>query len=469
MLMKNLSPNVASAPVWDLGLIRRYNQNGPRYTSYPSALQFSDEFEVDTYLSNLKADQNDGPLSLYVHIPFCARLCYYCACNKVITKDRRRSQTYLRYLEKEMRRYAPLVGNRPALQMHWGGGTPTFLNDEELTQLVALLRQNFQLLDNDDNRREYAIEIDPRSIDVDSVPLLADLGFNRMSVGVQDFDPQVQKAVNRIQSFELTRDIIEAARANGFESLNLDLIYGLPYQTVTRFDHTLDLVLSLKPERLSVFNYAHLPHVFKPQRSITPESLPTPEEKLAILQHAIERLTGAGYVYIGMDHFALPSDSLAKAQALGELHRNFQGYSTMSDCDLVGLGVSAISKVGNAYAQNLKELDDYYHALDDDRFPIWRGYALTADDRIRRDVIMGIICNGRIDTQAIGDAHGVDFDRYFAPELKALTPMVLDGLMSCDGRNLVVTPRGRLLLRNICTIFDRYLSNVPRVSYSKMI
>ena len=460
----------APALVWDSALIRRYNQNGPRYTSYPSALQFHEDFDAKAYARALTDGPADAPLSIYIHIPFCARLCYYCACNKVITKDRRRSQTYLQYLKKEMHLVtAQLAPGRPVTQIHLGGGTPTFLDDEEMAQLIQMLREHFTLLDNTDPAREYAIEVDPRALGPDTIPRLARLGFNRMSIGVQDFDPRVQKAVNRLQSVALTREVMEQARAHGFASLNLDLIYGLPYQTVTSFRDTLDQVIALRPDRLSVFNYAHLPHVFKPQRSIATETLPNAEEKLAILHLAIERLTQAGYVYIGMDHFALPEDALARAREEGKLHRNFQGYSTQSDCDLIGLGVSAISKLDSGYAQNQKELDAYYAALDAHQLPTWRGYALEADDRIRRDVIMELICQGELDTEALGRRHGIEFDRYFAPELKALVGMVGDGLVRCDGKNLGVTGQGRLLLRNICTVFDRYLSNLPRQHYSKML
>ncbi|MBI2380990.1 MAG: oxygen-independent coproporphyrinogen III oxidase [Gammaproteobacteria bacterium] len=466
-----LAPTAPASTVqWDSELIRRYNQNGPRYTSYPSALQFSDEFDKAAYIQGWRGGDAHGPLSLYVHIPFCARLCYYCACNKVITKDRRRSHTYLQYLRKEMSKYAKLIGKqRTVTQMHWGGGTPTFLNDAEMSQLVQMLREHFQLLPTSDDSREYAIEIDPRSLELDSVPLLAELGFNRMSIGVQDFDPQVQRAVNRIQSFELTMSVMEVARAHGFGSINLDLIYGLPHQTVTRFQETLAKVISLKPERLSLFNYAHLPHVFKPQRSIAPETLPTPEEKLAILHGAIDTLQAVGYRYIGMDHFALGTDSLAIAQDEGKLHRNFQGYSTQSGCDLLGLGVSAISNLGTSYAQNLKELDDYYAALDQDQWPIWRGYRSNADDNLRRDVIMGLICHGRLDCAAVAKAYSIDFYDYFAPEVHALGPMQKDGLIEWQGDVLSITPRGRLLLRNVCTLFDRYLPLIPRERYSKMI
>jgi len=456
---------------FDTDLIRRYDTSGPRYTSYPTAVQFTEEFGEDEYREwARRSNEAEGrrPLSLYFHIPFCNTVCFYCACNKVITANRKRAQPYLDRLYQEIRMQAELFdAGRPVEQLHWGGGTPTFISREQMRELMAVTREHFRLLDDDSG--EYSIEIDPREADAGTIALLRELGFNRISLGVQDFDPRVQKAVNRIQSEAETRAVLEAARREGFKSTSVDLIYGLPLQSVDSFAETLEKVIDMEPARLSVFNYAHLPEMFKPQRQINAEELPSPDEKLAILGYTIERLTRAGYVYIGMDHFARPDDELAVAQREGTLYRNFQGYSTHADCDLVGLGATSIGKVGDSYSQNLKVLDDYYARIDEGRLPVFRGTSLSADDLLRRDVITQLICNFTLDFAAIEARHGIVFKEYFARDLEALKPFQDDGLLELDGQGIRVLPRGRLLIRNICMQFDRYLRESRERRFSKVI
>jgi oxygen-independent coproporphyrinogen-3 oxidase len=407
------------------------------------------------------------PLSLYVHVPFCNTICYYCACNKVITKDHGRSAKYIRYVGREIDIVGGLVEGVPRVeQLHWGGGTPTFLARDEMTTLMGMLRGGFAVAPD----AEISIEVDPRKVDADTVAFLGHLGFNRISVGVQDFDPEVQKAVNRIQSEAETRTVIDAARANGFVSVNCDLIYGLPKQTVAGFSATLDKVIEASPDRIALYNYAHLPHLFKPQRRIDEAALPAPETKLAILALAIEKLGAAGFVYIGMDHFAKPTDELAVAQAQRKLHRNFQGYSTKPDCDLLAFGISAIGKVGAAYIQNVRTLDDYYERLDAGALPVLRGIELAADDLLRRDVIQKLMCNFELDFREIEAAHGIRFAEYFAPDLAALAPLAADGLADIGADRISVTPRGRLLVRTVAMQFDRYLREArERARYSRVI
>ena len=456
---------------FDTDLIRRYDTSGPRYTSYPTAVQFTEEFGEEAYREwARRSNEAPGrrPLSLYFHIPFCNTVCFYCACNKVITANRKRAQPYLDRLYEEIRMQAALFDpERPVEQLHWGGGTPTFISRDQMRELMAVTREHFRLLDDDSG--EYSIEIDPREADAGTIALLRELGFNRISLGVQDFDPRVQKAVNRIQSEAETRAVLEAARAQGFKSTSVDLIYGLPLQSVDSFAETLEKVIDMDPARLSVFNYAHLPEMFKPQRQINAEELPSPDEKLAILGYTIERLTRAGYVYIGMDHFAKPDDELAVAQREGTLYRNFQGYSTHADCDLVGLGATSIGKVGDSYSQNLKVLDDYYARIDEGRLPVFRGISLSADDLLRRDVITQLICNFTLDFAAIEARHGIVFKEYFARDLEGLAPFQEDGLLELDGQGIRVLPRGRLLIRNICMQFDRYLRESRERRFSKVI
>lgn len=451
---KTESPNL----VFDPALIRRFDISGPRYTSYPTADRFVPAFNAASlqhWLGNrAAAGAMAKPLSLYFHIPFCSTICYYCACNKIITKDHSLSAKYLQYLDREISLQSTvLTGLRQVTQLHLGGGTPTFLSHDELHALMASVRKHFELTDDG----EYSIEVDPRKVGEDTVRLLAELGFNRMSVGVQDFEPCVQKAVNRIQSREETESVIRAARACGFQSISMDLIYGLPLQNLESFNRTLDSVLEIAPDRISLYNYAHLPTLFMPQRRIHEDQLPKPDEKLDILQSAIARLTGAGYVYIGMDHFARPDDELAVAQRQGRLHRNFQGYSTRAECDLLAFGVSAIGKVGPSYAQNVKTTDEYYAALDENRLPVLRGLELTADDLLRRAIIQALMCHFELSIEAIEVAHLIDFHRYFAQELEDLKEMETAGLLRVEGDWITILPPGRLLVRAIAMVFDRYL------------
>lgn len=455
--------------IFDADLIKRYDTAGPRYTSYPTAVQFHDRFgETEHREALARSNTLGGPLSLYFHIPFCDTVCFYCACNKIATKDRARSAPYLDLLEKEMDLIArDLDTSRVVDQLHWGGGTPTFLSHDEMRRLMTATRERFAL--RDDDKGEYSIEIDPREANAATVRLLRELGFNRMSLGVQDFDPVVQKAVNRIQSPEETFAVLDAARAEGFHGISVDLIYGLPHQNVTSFLKTLDRVLEARPDRLSVFNYAHLPNRFKPQRRINDADLPAPAEKLAILQASIEHLTAAGYVFIGMDHFALPDDGLAVAQREGSLHRNFQGYTTHAECDLLAFGVSSISQVAGCYSQNVKDMDAYEAALKEGRLPIERGLCMTEDDHIRRDLIMQLICQFSLDYASFGARHGIHVQDYFAHAIERLQPMVADGLIEMSDAGIRVLPRGRLLIRNICMPFDRYLGGQPVQRFSKVI
>ncbi|HEX7557993.1 MAG TPA: oxygen-independent coproporphyrinogen III oxidase, partial [Usitatibacter sp.] len=433
----------------DTDLIRKYGGNGPRYTSYPTADRFVEAFDAEAYrhwLGNRSIGGFARPLGLYVHVPFCDTLCFYCACNKIATRDHAKARRYVGYLEKEMALVAAhLGGDRRVSRMHWGGGTPTFLGDEESARLMAAIRANFDL----DPNGEYAIEIDPRRLDAQRIASLGRLGFNRMSIGVQDFDPAVQLAVNRIQSFDETKVAIDAARANGFRSVNLDLIYGLPKQTIAGFDRTLDQVMRCDPDRIALYSYAHLPTVFKPQRRILAEDVPTPEAKLELMLGAIRRLGEAGYVYIGMDHFAKPGDELAIAQAQGRLTRDFQGYSVGGDCDLVGLGVSSIGKIGPTYCQNVKSLDEYYGQLDRGELPVLRGIELKADDLVRRGVIQALACQFMVSKESISIAYLIDFDRYFATELRDLEKLADDGLVELEGDWIQVTQAGRLLVRAV--------------------
>jgi oxygen-independent coproporphyrinogen-3 oxidase len=460
----------SSAPLVPLALLERFDVSGPRYTSYPTADRFVEAFGPQTYVEWLHKRRLGGatrPLSLYVHLPFCASICYYCACNKVITKDHGRSAKYVRYLLKEMALLAPLLGGaRATVQMHWGGGTPNFLNRGELAELANGIRDTFRL----DPKGEYSIEVDPRAVADGDMAFLAGLGFNRVSLGVQDFDPMVQQAVNRIQSEAQTLGTMRAAREAGFKSVNIDLIYGLPKQNVIGFNRTIEKVIEASPDRIALYNYAHLPTVFKPQRRIAQADLPSAEAKLQLLSLAIRRLAEAGYAYIGMDHFAKPDDDLAVAQRQGRLHRNFQGYSTHADCDLIGLGISAIGQVGPTYSQNVKTLDEYYDRLDDGTLPVMRGLELTADDLVRRAAIQCLMCHFQIPIQSIEIAHLIEFRKYFAQELRDLAPLQEAGLVTLDDQWLTVTPVGRYFIRNICMVFDRYLrEGRERASYSKVV
>ena len=463
----------AESVLIDTALVRKYDKPGPRYTSYPTADRFIEAYDPQAHQTTLRQRNvswgpatSKLPLSLYVHLPFCNTICFYCGCNKVVTKNHGRSAKYLRYLDREFSLVAGILGgNRRAAQVHLGGGTPTFLSSEELRAMMRQLGEHFELLPG-----EYAIEIDPRTVDDEKIAALGQLGFNRMSLGVQDFNPEVQLAVNRIQSEEETARAIEVARKFGVTSINVDLIYGLPKQTVFGFDHTLDRVLALKPDRIALYSYAHLPNVFKPQRRINTADLPTAAAKLQIMTHAIHKLTQAGYVYIGMDHFALPHDELAIAARHAGLHRNFQGYSTHADSDLIAFGISAISKVGATYCQNVKTLDEYYDYLDRGELPVLRGIELTADDLLRRAVINSIMCHFEVSIEAIEIAHLIRFSEYFSDEIERLQTMADEGLITIAADTISVTPRGRLLVRNIAMVFDRYLSRgEQRERFSKAI
>ncbi len=455
---------------WDINLIKRYDKSGPRYTSYPTAVQFHEGFDKNHY-DQCRTESNIGaqPISLYVHIPFCAHVCYYCACNKVITKRREKAQPYLDRLYQEMSmRAAGYPKDRQVEQLHWGGGTPTFINHEQMSELMNKLRQNFNL--SDDPNRDYSIEIDPRELQSGTLAHLKKIGFNRVSLGVQDFNEKVQKAVNRVQPLSLTRDTLEEAQRLGFRSINIDLIYGLPFQTRKTFQDTLKTVLELGPDRLSVFNYAHLPERFMPQRRIKTEDLPAPEEKLGMLEDSIRLLTDAGYHYVGMDHFAKPQDSLAIAQAEGKLHRNFQGYTTHEDCDLVALGVSSISQVGPCYFQNSADIEEYQSSIDAGVLPIKKGLILNDEDLLRRAVIKQLICHFTLDYQWVLENFGIDAPNHFASVLEKLSPYVNDGLVKLNKKSIQVTNKGELLIRNICMLFDEYLSSPKHnVRYSKVI
>lgn len=449
---------------FDADLIGRYDKPGPRYTSYPTAVQFTDAFTVDDYQA---AARGDTALSLYFHIPFCDTICFYCACNKIATKDRSKSDPYLLHMDKEMAIQAGMFNQGQVVeQLHWGGGTPTFLNSEQMRWLMKRTGEHFTLLDDDTG--EYSIEIDPREVQDDTLQVLREIGFNRMSIGLQDLQEDVQRAVNRLQSAETTFGVMDRARDLGFRSVSLDLIYGLPHQTLASFERTLDEVIARRPNRLSVFNYAHMPTMFKPQRRINADDLPPPQEKLDILAMTGEKLQNAGYVYIGMDHFALPEDELAQAQAKGELHRNFQGYSTHAHCDLLAFGVSAIGMVGNSYAQNTKDLDTYYAAIDKGELAIERGLLLSRDDEIRRDLITELICQFGLDFERFGKRWDIDVRNYFAAELERLLPMQEDGLLSLNDKQIKVSDAGRLLIRNICMEFDIYLDH-SKARFSRVI
>ena len=452
-------------------LLRRYDKSGPRYTSYPTAVQFRPEFGADAYRESA-ARSNDlrpqKPLSLYVHLPFCGTVCYYCACNKVITKDHSRAEPYLQRLFREIAMQGELFDRaRRVDQLHWGGGTPTFISHPEMHALMGTLARSFNLRSDDGG--EYSIEVDPRAANGETIRILREIGFNRISLGVQDFDPVVQKAVNRIQSEEETIAVINAARDSGFRSINIDLIYGLPHQSRDSFGRTLDRIIEMHPERLSVFNYAHLPELFKPQRRINAADLPTAAVKLDILQLTIDKLGAAGYVYIGMDHFARPDDELAIAQRNRTLYRNFQGYSTHADCDLVAMGITAIGKVGNCYNQNVRTLDEYYKHIDEGRLAIMRGVELSSDDLLRREIITQLICHFELDLTAIQARHSILFSDYFRTELAELEFMQGDGLLTLDTHSIRVLPAGKLLIRNICMVFDRYLRSQRNQRFSKVI
>ncbi|MDH2435107.1 oxygen-independent coproporphyrinogen III oxidase [Pokkaliibacter sp. MBI-7] len=464
----NLSPLPDLHPVWVPELISRYDSAGPRYTSYPTAVDFR-TLEGNDILQHAAASiRAEAPLSLYFHIPFCEHVCYYCACNKVITRQHQRVRSYLDKLYQEIAFYAErFAEGRVVEQLHFGGGTPTFLSDTELQEVMAVIRRHFTL--RDDDKADYSIEIDPRTVTGDTLKVLRDLGFNRLSFGIQDTNPAVQAAVNRVQPLEQVAELLQQARQLGFRSINFDLIYGLPLQTPDSFAETLETVIALSPDRLSVFNYAHLPDRFRPQRHIRAEDLPTPQMKLSILQHCIERLDQAGYQYIGMDHFAKPDDELAMAQREGKLHRNFQGYTTRGDCELLAMGASSISQVGDTYFQNMHDVGQWSDALDSQGNAICKGIQLSYDDRVRRALITQLICHFQLDTATFSTTWQINFNEYFAKELNALGGHINDGLISISAGSLTILPPGRLLIRSICMLFDSYRQAQIEQRFSRII
>ena len=451
--------------LFDAKLINKYNCSGPRYTSYPTANNFSVFSPKDYQQQSALSKQGKTSISLYCHIPFCDTVCYYCGCNKVVTKDKTKAEPYIKALYKEIDMQSKLFDKEQSVkQMHFGGGTPTFLSGDQIIQLSSKLQQAF----NFELNGEYSIEIDPRGVDKNLIESLAMARFNRISIGVQDFDFEVQKAVNRVQSFEQTQAVIDLSRKNDFSSVSIDLIYGLPRQSKDTFIKTLEKVNDLRPERISLFNYAHLPERFKPQRRIALEELPNPAEKLRIFQYSLEYLIAQGYTYIGMDHFALPDDPLAIAQIEGNLHRNFQGYSTHSECDIVGLGVSSIGHVADSYSQNEKDLKRYYQALETGHLPISKGLILNTDDKIRRALIMELICHFEVNIQRLEKRFSIRFISYFEECLLELLQMRSDGLIKLNNESLKVMERGKLLVRNVCMVFDTYLKFTEE-SFSKTI
>lgn len=452
-------------------LINRYDINGPRYTSYPSADRFHNGFGEVDYIDALKrVAKSDKPLSLYFHIPFCQNICYYCGCNKIITKDHGRSARYIKYLEKEIKMVVNHLGSAnkkiPITQLHWGGGTPTFLSHEEMIELMEAITSHFELLEGG----EFSIEIDPRQVKEDDIALLAKLGFNRISLGVQDFNLDVQKAVHRVQTYEETNSVMEWALKYGFTSSSIDLIYGLPKQTPQTFKETVKSVIEMNPDRLSIYSYAHLPQIFKPQRRILPADLPSASDKLTILANTITQLIDAGYKYIGMDHFAKPDNELSVAQREGRLHRNFQGYSTQAECDLLAFGISSIGKVANTYVQNVKTAEEYYDLIDAGHLPTMRGISLVDDDVLRRSLIGELMCQFELDTNKFSSEHQINFLNYFSEELEDLKELESAGLIEWQGHKLIIPIKGRLLVRRVAMVFDKYLrKHTTQASYSKLV
>ncbi len=457
--------------VFDKDLIRRYDTFGPRYTSYPTAVQFTTDFDLEDYLGGVKHSNEDpipSPLSLYLHIPFCDTICYYCGCSKVITKDKSKATHYIDLLKQEIKLQGALFAkDRIVTQIHWGGGTPTFLNDKEIYEIIECIRDNFNVPAG--NEVEFGIEADPRTIDQQRLKNLNNLGFNRISFGVQDFDSSVQKAVNRVQSNEQIKQHIIDSRKLHYQSINIDLMYGLPKQSVHSFSKTLDTTIELNPDRIAIYNYAHLPEMFKPQRRINEDELPSAEEKLNILQLCIDKLQNAGYVYIGMDHFAKASDDLVKAQQEGSLHRNFQGYSTHADCDMIAMGITAISRIGDNYSQNVRTIDEYESYLKQNKIPVFRGIELENDDILRREIINQLMCNNNLDIKKLEKKWGINFNKYFKSSLGNLQKMADDGLLNIEKTKLTVTTSGRLLARSICMQFDRYLQEKNNNRFSRVI
>ena len=446
----------------DFDVLKKFNQQGPRYTSYPTAPLFSTEFTSLDYKREI-IDTNstpDGqPLSLYFHFPFCEKLCYFCGCNMSVTHDRSLIRQYDEYLKKEIDLLRPMISNdRKVLQMHWGGGTPSYLYPDEIREVGGFIRANFDF----DEDIEASVEIDPRGLTRAHMEAFREIGFNRTSFGVQDFNPQVQEAINRVQSEEITRQTVAWANELGFQSVNLDLIYGLPFQTVNSFAATVEKVIDISPNRIAVFNYAHVPWLKKHQNIIPAETLPSADERLAILEMTIEKLIAAGYVYIGMDHFAKPTDELAKAQKNNTLYRNFQGYSTNAGCDVYAFGVSAISQFENIYAQNLKNFKDYYARINGGEAATNVGYRMTWDDHIRKETIMQVMCNLEIDKRRVEEKFGIDFDEYFSADIVKIKVFEREGLVKNDAEKITVLGSGILIIRNIAMCFDAYLEKMMK-------
>ena len=450
---------------WDPKLIQRYNRSGPRYTSYPTAVEFK---TIDnSFIEERLLSERDPaiPLSLYLHIPFCAHVCYYCGCNKIVTKDRSKSEPYLELLKAEIDHKAELLNGHPIVeQIHWGGGTPTFLSDDQMIDLMNHLRKRFRL--STSASADYSIEIDPRELRPNTLKVLREIGFNRTSFGVQDLNEKVQSAVNRMQPESMIRNVMIEARELGFRSINIDLIYGLPHQSQQTFSETLNVIIEMSPDRLSIFNYAHLPERFKPQRRIQEQDLPSPEEKLAILGNCITTLTNAGYHYVGMDHFAKPDDELSIAQANHKLHRNFQGYTTHGDCDLIGFGVSSISQITDHYLQNSPDIALYESAIKQKDLPVVKLIETNPDDLIRRHLIMELLCHDQIIFAELNKMFDLNSTLYFSDELLELEPMIEDKLLILSDEGIFITQKGRLLVRNACMVFDTYLNSHIISSYS---
>jgi len=455
--------------MWNPQLIERYDMTGPRYTSYPTAPQFREDFSERALLNAImRSNKQFKPLSLYFHIPFCESLCYYCGCNKIITPNKERAKPYLQRLIHELEIQGKIFNSsRKVKQLHWGGGTPTFLSDSEMSLLMNATRQHFNLLNDDEG--EYSIEVHPGNLLASTMSHLRRLGFNRVSMGIQDFDENVQKAVNRFNSFAQVKHLVSHIRKDNYQSISMDLIYGLPLQTEISFSDTLDKVIELSPDRLSLFSYAHLPHLFKSQQLIHARDLPSAEQKLLLLQRAIESLGAAGYVYIGMDHFAKPDDELVKAQQQGKLQRNFQGYSTHGDCDLLAFGVSAISAIDNVYMQNAKNINEYQTKLDAGVLPYTKGFTLNTEDELRKFIISQLICYFKLDFAEANEKFQVDMQNHCARELQQLAPMVEDGLLSINSQGIQIHSTGRLLVRRVCMVFDEYLNRDEHIRFSKII
>jgi oxygen-independent coproporphyrinogen-3 oxidase len=453
-------------------LINRYDCSGPRYTSYPTAVQFSPVYGDEDYREWVSASNDDpipASLSLYLHIPFCDTICYYCGCSKIVTKDKSKSAGYIKLLKKEIEMQGALFAkDRRVVQIHWGGGTPTFLDDDVIKDVFETLKQNFNIPEGDEG--EFGIEVDPRTVDPGRIAQLRAIGFNRISFGVQDFDPDVQKAVNREHTTEQIIQSINAARDNNFHSINIDLMYGLPKQTLESYEKSIQTTIDASPDRIADYNYAHMPDLFKPQRRIEEDELPLPEEKLKILQMTIDKLQDAGYVYVGMDHFAKKTDDLVKAQQKGTLHRNFQGYSTHANCDIVAMGITAIGLIGENYSQNVRTIDEYEACLNEHKIPVFRGIELEADDVLRREVINQLMCHNKLDIKRLENRWHIKFNVYFESALSHLHAMAEDGLVEINEDSIIVTPSGRLLVRIICMEFDRYMQERKKEQrYSKII